>query len=269
VWHDRAVKRSVSAHLELYLHGEADLIFSIAVAEGAPATETLQITSGGHPVEPHEVEGRHGTRLHRLTGQPGPMVIDYSAEVTGQAPPASVEELDIIEYRRPSRYCESDTLFATARSEFAGIQGKELLDAVSSWVGDRLTYVPGASQPTDGAVATLLARAGVCRDYAHLVVALLRSLDVPARLASVYAPGLYPMDFHAIAEAYVDGAWQAVDATALAPRSSLLRIATGQDASETAFLTQHGAAVDLRRMRVTAVVDELPGDDLTQFVPLR
>jgi transglutaminase-like putative cysteine protease len=136
-------------------------------------------------------------------------------------------------------------------------------------VGDRLTYVPGASQPTDGAVATLLARAGVCRDYAHLVVALLRSLDVPARLASVYAPGLSPMDFHAIAEAYVDGAWQAVDATALAPRSSLLRIATGQDASETAFLTQHGAAVDLRRMRITAVVDELPGDDLTQFVPLR
>jgi transglutaminase-like putative cysteine protease len=259
----------VTAHLELYLHGEADLIFSIAVAEGATATETLQISSGSEPVVPHEVPGRHGTRLHRLTGRPGPMVIDYAAEVTGQAEPSSVEELDIIEYRRPSRYCESDTLFPTARSEFAGIQGKELLDAVSSWVGDRLTYVPGASQPTDGAVATLLARAGVCRDYAHLVVALLRSLDVPARLASVYAPGLFPMDFHAVAEAYVDGAWQTVDATALAPRSSLVRIATGQDASETAFLTQHGAAVDLRWMAVTAVVDELPSDDLTQFVQLR
>ncbi|MET1037633.1 MAG: transglutaminase-like domain-containing protein [Aeromicrobium sp.] len=263
------MKRSVTAHLELYLHGEADLIFSIAVAEGVDATESLQISSNGRPVEAHEVIGRHGTRLHRLTGAPGPMVIDYSAEVTGQSAPSPVEELDIIEYRRPSRYCESDTLFPTARSEFVGIQGKELLDAVSSWVGDRLTYVPGASQPTDGAVATLLARAGVCRDYAHLVVALLRSLDVPARLASVYAPGLFPMDFHAVAEAYVDGAWQAVDATALAPRSSLLRIATGQDASETAFLTQHGAAVDLRWMGVTAVVDELPADDLTQFVQLR
>ncbi|QGG42443.1 transglutaminase-like domain-containing protein [Aeromicrobium yanjiei] len=263
------MKRSVTAHLELYLHGEADLIFSIAVAEGNDCDETLQITSGGSPLEAHVVAGRHGTRLHRLTGRPGPMVIDYSAEVSGQAPLAPVEELDIIEYRRPSRYCESDTLFATARSEFTGLEGKELLDAVSSWVGDRLTYVPGASQPTDGAVATMLARAGVCRDYAHLVVALLRALDIPARLASVYAPGLFPMDFHAVAEAYVDGGWHVVDATALAPRSSLVRIATGQDASETAFLSQHGAAVDLRWMAVSAVVDELPRDDLSRLVPLR
>ena len=60
-----------------------------------------------------------------------------------------------------------------------------------------------------------------------------------------------------------------VDATVLAPRSSLVRIATGQDASETAFLSQHGAPVDLRWMAVTAVVDELPTDDLTQLVALR
>ena len=263
------MKRSVTAHLELYLHGKADLIFSIAVAQGQDVNETFTISSGGSQLQAHEVIGRHGTRLHRLTGPVGPMVIDYSAEVTGQAEQATVEELDVIEYRRPSRYCESDTLFATAQSEFAGVHGKDLLDAVSSWVGDRLVYVAGASQPTDGAVATMLARAGVCRDYAHLVVALLRALDVPARLASVYAPGLFPMDFHAVAEAYVEGGWQVVDATALAPRSSLVRIATGQDASETAFLSQHGAAVDLRWMAVTAVVDELPGDDLTQLVALR
>jgi transglutaminase-like putative cysteine protease len=259
----------VTAHLELYLHGEADLIFSIAVAQGMDVAETLRISSGGTQLEAHEVIGRHGTRLHRLQGPVGPMIIDYAAEVTGQAQPAPVEELDVIEYRRPSRYCESDTLFQTAQSEFAGVHGKALLDAVSSWVGDRLSYVAGASQPTDGAVATMLARAGVCRDYAHLVVALLRALDVPARLASVYAAGLFPMDFHAVAEAYVDGAWHVVDATALAPRSSLVRIATGQDASETAFLSQHGAAVDLRWMAVTAVVDQLPTDDLNQLVALR
>jgi transglutaminase-like putative cysteine protease len=263
------VKRTVTSHLELYLHGEADLILSVAVAQGVDADETLSITSNGVPVEAHEVIGRHGTRLHRLQGPVGPMIIDYSAQVTGQAAVAGTEELDIIEYRRPSRYCESDTIFPTAQSEFAGIRGKDLLDAVSSWVGDRLSYVAGASQPTDGAVATMLARAGVCRDYAHLVVALLRALDVPARLASVYAPGLFPMDFHAVAEAHVDGSWHVVDATALAPRSSLVRIATGQDASETAFLSQHGAAVDLRWMAVTAVVDELPTDDLTQLVALR
>ena len=62
---------------------------------------------------------------------------------------------------------------------------------------------------------------GVCRDYAHLVVALLRAVNVPARLVSVYAPGVYPMDFHAVAEAFVEGQWRVVDATLLAPRQSL------------------------------------------------
>lgn len=263
------VKRSVSAHLELDLCDPADLIFSIAVAHGGEVSETLTIRSGGIEWEPRELVGRHGTRLHRLTGPAGPMTIDYSAEVIGRAEPAPVDELDLIAYRRPSRYCESDTLFSTARSEFAGLSGKALLDAVSSWVGGRLSYVPGASQPTDGAVATLLAREGVCRDYAHLVVALLRGLDVPARLASVYAPGLSPMDFHAVAEAYIEEGWHVVDATTLAPRQSLLRIATGQDASETAFLSQHWAQVDLVSMNVVAIVDDLPTDDLRRLVQLR
>jgi transglutaminase-like putative cysteine protease len=264
------VKRSVSAHLELELHDSADLIFSIAVARGNELeSETFSIRSGSSELEPRELIGRHGTRLHRLTGPNGKMTIVYAAVVTGQAEPALVDELDLIEYRRPSRYCESDTLFSTAQAEFAGVHGKELLDAVTSWVGSHLSYVPGASLHTDGAVATMLAREGVCRDYAHLVVALLRGLDVPARIASVYAPGLYPMDFHAVAEAYVEDAWHVVDATSLAPRQSLLRIATGQDASETAFLSQHWARVDLLSMQVIAVVDELPRDDVSQLVQLR
>ena len=85
-----------------------------------------------------------------------------------------VEDLDLIAARRPSRYCESDQLLPTAQAEFSGLEGKALLDAVSSWVGARLSYIPGSSKPTDGATETLLARQGVCRDYAHLVVALLR-----------------------------------------------------------------------------------------------
>ena len=71
-------------------------------------------------------------------------------------------------------------------------------------MGSRLNYVPGSSDPIDGAVDTLLAGAGVCRDFAHLVVALLRAVNVPARVVSAYAPGLDPMDFHAVAEAFVD-----------------------------------------------------------------
>lgn len=264
------MRRTVTAHLELHCWDPADLVLSVAVAAVNPVvSETLTVVADGRPVEATELVDVHGTRLHRLTGPTGPVTIDYVAELDGLAEPAADRELDVITYRRPSRYCESDTLFATAQSEFSGLAGKDLLDAVSSWVGDRLSYVPGASQPTDGAVATLLARKGVCRDYAHLVVALLRALDVPARLVSVYAPGLSPMDFHAVAEAHLDGRWQVVDATTLAPRRSLVRIATGQDASETAFLSQYWAAVDLRWMEVTATVDELPTDDLEQLVQLR
>lgn len=259
----------MSAHFELQLHGTADLVFSVAVAQGVDiASETFTIHTGTVELEPHEIIGRHGTRLHRLTGPAGPITVHYEAEVLGRAEAASVDELDLIAYRRPSRYCESDTLFSTAKSEFVGVSGKALLDAVSSWVGAHLSYVLGSSQHTDGAVATMLAREGVCRDYAHLVVALLRGLDVPARLVSVFAPGLRPMDFHAVAEAYIEDAWHVVDATTMAPRGSLLRIATGQDAAETAFLSQHWAAVQLRSMRVTAVVDTLPSDDLTQLAQL-
>jgi transglutaminase-like putative cysteine protease len=264
------VKRTVSAHLELQLHDTADLVFSVAVAQGNPVrSETLSIVANGTELEPTELVSDHGTRLHRITGHKGPMTMDYEAVIDGLADPAPNHELDVITYRRPSRYAESDTLFSTANHEFAGLTGKALLDGVSSWVGEHLSYVPGTSQPTDGAVATMLARQGVCRDYAHLVIALLRGLDVPARLVSVYAPGLFPMDFHAVAEAWFDGRWYVLDATTLAPRSSLVRIATGQDASETAFLSQYGAAVDLLGINVTAVVDELPNDDLSELVQLR
>jgi transglutaminase-like putative cysteine protease len=140
---------------------------------------------------------------------------------------------------------------------------------VSSWVGTRLYYVSGASLPTDGATRTLLARQGVCRDYAHLCIALLRGLNIPARLAAVYAPGLYPMDFHAVAEAHVGGAWRAVDATTLAPRSSLVRIATGRDAADTAFLTVASGRADLIDMEVSAIADVLPNDDITQLAELQ
>jgi transglutaminase-like putative cysteine protease len=119
-------------------------------------------------------------------------------------------------------------------------------------------------------VETLLERRGVCRDFAHLVVSLLRAKDVPARLAAVYAPGLDPMDFHAVAEAYVDGAWHVVDATGMAPRQTLLRIATGRDASDTAFLSTVGGSLSLKELKVTAVADDFrPETDPSAAVQLR
>jgi len=262
------VLRETTAHLVLDVTSPARLVLEIAVAQDHDPTETLTLTSAGRTVDPRTVVDPHGTRLHVVDVDPGPLTVDYRATVTGRAPHAPSIPADELVYLRPSRYCESDVLAPTARSEFRGLSGVDLLAAVSSWVGTRLAYVPGASLPTDGAVRTLLARQGVCRDFAHLVVALLRALDVPARVAAVYAPGLDPMDFHAVAEAYLDGRWRVVDATTLAPRSTLVRIATGRDASDTAFLSVHRGTATLRELQVSAVADTLPDDDVRELVSI-
>jgi transglutaminase-like putative cysteine protease len=265
--------RSVTCAVELEVREQAELLWSVAVARTADGpevgSEDLSVTVDGGPVEVQEVAVADGGRLHLCTAPPGRLRLSYAAEVVGTAEPALVDPVDDIVYRRPSRYAESDELGPTAWAEFSRLEGKELLDAVSSWVGTQLYYVSGSSRVTDGATQTLLHRQGVCRDFAHLVIALLRARNVPARLVAVYAPGLSPMDFHAVVEAAIDGRWRVVDATAMAPRASLVRISTGRDASDTAFLTVHSGRADLVSVEVSATADpELPRDDLTDLVSL-
>jgi len=262
--------RTVSCEVVLDVREPAELVWSVAVADGPElASEALTVTVDAVPVEVEELRVDDGGRLHVCTAPAGTLRLSYAADVTGAATPAKVDPVDDIVYRRPSRYAESDELGPTAWDEFSQLEGKDLLDAVSSWVGTQLFYVSGSSRHTDGATQTLLARQGVCRDFAHLVIAMLRARNVPARLVAVYAPGLQPMDFHAVVEAAIDGEWWVVDATALAPRQSLVRIATGRDASDTAFLTVQSGRADLRTMSVNATATpDLPQDDLTRLVSL-
>ncbi len=265
------MERAVSARLEGEVSDPSEIVLAIAVADGPQILqESLTVTVDGLPIAVEEVPADTGGRLHMCRLPAGALAVRYAATVAGQAEPGPFRALERITYLRPSRYCDSDTLRAVAIAEFSGLAGKDLLDGVSSWVGHQLAYVSGSSRQIDGAVDTFLARAGVCRDFAHLVVALLRALDVPARLAAVYAPGLSPMDFHAVAEAQLDGVWNVVDATTLAPRSSMLRIATGRDAADTAFLTTLAGGLTLTDIEVVAVaVDGLPADDMTALVQLR
>jgi len=251
--------------LDLESDGAARLVLAVGVAEGYDVDERFEASQSGLALPVTVLEDVHGGRLHVLEVAAGPVHIEYTAAVMGTAAPADLDAMQEIRYLRPSRYCESDTLRPIAVAEFSGLQGAELLAAVSSWVGTRIAYVTGSSLPTDGAVNTLLSRRGVCRDFAHLVVAFLRALDVPARVVGVYAPGLSPMDFHAVAEAAIDGVWHVVDATTLAPRQSLVRIATGRDAADIAFLSARGdRPVRIADLQVRAVVDELPRDDTLQ-----
>ncbi|TFB98804.1 MULTISPECIES: transglutaminase family protein [Cryobacterium] len=264
------MERNASARLALDVRTPARLVLSIGVADdpAVSVVETFTAAQDGTPLESRIVFDQHGTRLHVVETGAGSVDIDYAVTATGQASDAAYSEIDLVRYLRPSRYCESDRLWGTAAAEFAGLSGTVLMNAVAAWVGGKLRYEPGSSLPTDGAVRTLIDRQGVCRDFAHLVVALLRARDVPARVVSVYAPGLSPMDFHAVAEVFVDDAWHVVDATGLAPRQTLLRIATGRDAADTAFLTTIGGAVFLRDLTVSATVDTLPRDDRYSLVRL-
>lgn len=271
----------VGCELALDVATPATVVLSVAPARSAGTLETEQfiLTRNGEPlsVAPRRLPAPHTAQLHVIDLPVGQINLRYDAhlsDISAQPEPqrfASSDEVELLTYRRPSRFCPSDRLVGFATAELSHLpRGREQLDGLVVWVARRLAYVSGSSGPLDTAIETLLAGQGVCRDYAHLVVAMCRALDMPARCASVYAPGLWPMDFHAVAEVHIDGKWHAVDATYLAPRQSLVRIATGRDAADTAFLTTVGGDVELLEVVVKASTDGLlPRDSFTEPVLLR
>jgi Transglutaminase-like superfamily len=252
----------------LAFHVADHVVLALQVAAASTAglfeVEQLDVRLNGRPIDAEEVEVEHGGRVHIVECGQGGLTVDYRT-IVRRAPasdlaPTLAERLFAV---RPSRYCPSDLLEAFAEAELnmpddPADRGR----MIGNWVYGRLRYEPGASGPFDTAVDTLLGGRGVCRDFAHLTVALCRTVGVPARLASVYAPGVSPMDFHAVAEVANGNRWEVVDATRLAPRQSLVRIATGRDAGDTAFSTTLDGAADLVASTVMAVVHgDFPNDD--------
>jgi len=158
------------------------------------------------------------------------------------ATPARTLPGQLIPYLLPSRYCESDKREGFVRARFAGLAGGAMAAALVDWIGTRLTYRAGSSQGVTTALDTFASRTGVCRDYAHLLVALARAAEIPARCVSAYAPGVDPPDFHAVAELWLDGAWHLVDATGMARPEEIARVGVGRDATDIAFMTIFGEA---------------------------
>lgn len=253
------MQRSVTSALRAQITSPAEIALSVMVSKQAnPVQETLSITVDGASVEATEVEGAQGSRWHLLKDVPsGQFAVDYQAVVESGGESAELTAMDRIHWIRPSRYVDVDRLENVSRQLFGNYQGKELVLEVANYVNETTAYILGSSRVTDGASETFMSKSGVCRDFAHLTIAFLRARGVPARLVSAYAPGLSPMDFHAVVEAHVEGQWFVVDPTRLAPRASLVRIATGADASETAFLTTHSGGLRFNSLNVTAVA--MPG----------
>lgn len=255
----------VASTLSYDVDGPAEVAFQVTVA-GPVTSQALTVTLDGAGVPVEAVERAH---LVRVEGS-GRLVVTYSAELPDRRdPPPPPTEHDRIVALRPSRYCPSDRLAGYAQDRFGALSGADAVRAITEHVHGHVAYTPGASGPTTDATDTLLSGQGVCRDYAHLVAALCRAVGVPARVAAVYAPGLDPMDFHLVVETALDGAWWVWDATRLAPRGGLARIATGRDAADVAFATILGGSFDPTGQQVTATTGgDLPADDHTSLVAL-
>jgi transglutaminase-like putative cysteine protease len=152
-----------------------------------------------------------------------------------------------VQYLFDSRYCPAERFQPFVEAEFGGLTGGTRVLAMRDWIASHLSYTPGTSNPTTTALDTFVERRGICRDYTHLLVTLARASAIPARYCSVYAPGVEPQDFHAVAEVFLadptipgGGAWHLVDATGMADPADTVKIGVGRDAADVSFMTVFG-----------------------------
>jgi transglutaminase-like putative cysteine protease len=165
----------------------------------------------------------YGNPCQRLIAPPGEFSIATAAEVkttervdlAAGAPHVEVQNLpdSLLKYLLPSRYCESDRFGVMATEIVAGKSlGYDQVAAIEQWLRERIQFDPGGSDIPVSAAEVNIRQSGVCRDLAHLGIALCRSLSIPARLVAGYRYQLEPMDLHAWFEAYVGGRWYTFDA---------------------------------------------------------
>jgi transglutaminase-like putative cysteine protease len=148
---------------------------------------------------------------------------------------------EILAYLHPSRYCQSDRLYRLANNMFRKKGNDfEKVSALTNWIYLNIEYLIGSTNTQTSAYDTVTEQAGVCRDFAHLGIALCRALTIPARYFTGYAYQLSYPDFHACFEAYIDGDWLLFDATRLAPLNGMIKIATGTDAADAAVASIFG-----------------------------
>ena len=193
----------------------------------------------------------YGNLCQRLTIPAGGMriqvevVMDTEDELTvaphvASTPVHNLPDSALI-YMLPSRYCPSDRMADKARSIAAQAHaGYAQVEAIRSWIHDNLKYQPGISDCTTDAAQTLQAGAGVCRDFAHVGIALTRALHIPARMVAGYLHRLEPMDMHAWFEAFLGERWYTFDATQPTARGGRIVVGYGRDAADVAFLTNYG-----------------------------
>jgi transglutaminase-like putative cysteine protease len=268
------VKLQVQCELNYQVNSYATSILSFLALQAAKQNvlaETLLVTPD---IKLEELgAGAHSHRFVRLEVKEAASIkISYQATVETfyeeinnilEVKPVLVAQMPeaVIPYLLPSRYCQSDQLLRFAQQRFGRLDNDYLkVTAIIDWIYANVAYVCGSSNPQTSAMDTITEQAGVCRDFAHVGIALCRALTIPARYFTCYAFKLNPPDFHACFEAYIGGKWIIFDATKSVPLNGLVKIAHGRDAADVAVATSFGD-ISLNSMQVGC--EAITGD----FVP--
>ena len=255
----------------MWLRAGCEITFDVSIP--TPLLLMLRPLSGAHQrvvdetftlrpkVPVVEYLDSYGNLSRRLTAPSGEFSIRSSSDVLALddidvspgAPFVEVQDLPdtLLTYLHPSRYCECDRFIDLGRELVDGTKpGYDQVARIEEWIRTSVRYNPGSSNFQMSAVEVNQQREGVCRELAHLGIALCRSLCIPARIVVGYLHGLEPMDFHAWFEAYVGGHWYTFDATQGAPRGGRVTIGYGRDAADVAIFNQFGPALYPRAMEV-------------------
>lgn len=241
--------------------GPATLLLNVeprANRTHAVLSEDLRL---GERLPAQQFRDAHGNTFWRIALARGVNHIRHDAIVAASSLPDNADlppvipeapgdlPADLLRYTLPSRYCDSDKLGDFAWQKFGHIEhGLPRLDAISQWVHDNIEYRFGSGRPDLSAWDVLQRGYGVCRDFAHLNIALNRTFNLPARYVTGHLPDIGApdpddhMDFHAYAEVYVGGQWFTTDARFHTPRIGRIKLSTGLDAVDGAFSTIYGAA---------------------------
>ncbi|MEV4933232.1 transglutaminase family protein [Sphingobium sp. LMA1-1-1.1] len=192
---------------------------------------------------------------------------DVIASSAMQVPLEQIPD-DALHFLLGSRYCETDRLSDQAWALFGRTApGWSRVQAICDYVHEHIRFDYMAARSTRTAWDTNEERVGVCRDYAHLAMALCRCMNIPARYCTGYMgdmdlPALVgDMDFSAWFEVYLDGTWYTFDARHNRPRRGRILMARGRDAADVALTTTFGTA---RLTRFDIYTDE---DRLGHIVP--
>ncbi|WP_346237165.1 transglutaminase family protein [Niabella insulamsoli] len=264
------MKFKISSILSYQIKSDTTFFFNIQAAhtKTQKVLEEQLLTSAANVIPESFDRPAHNARILRVrVADPGYFEISYTATVEVNLRPvkfsnAVLESINDIDneaaaYLFPSRYCQADRMYKFAESEFKNKNTTfEKVAAICNWIHKKVHYVSGSTNANTSALETLTQREGVCRDFAHLGIVLCRALSIPARYFATYASRLYPPDFHACFEAYIDGKWMLFDPTRLVPLNGLVKIAHGYDAADTSFANIYGDAASIGVEVMCAPLDE-------------